>query len=258
MNTVVCIKQIPEEIRINRTTYTLVREGIKGIINACDKNAIELALDLREKHGGMVTLLSMGPQDVENTLMHGLAMGADRAILLCDSRFAGADTLATARSLSNALRKLGDFQLVLCGKESDDSGTQQVGPQIANYLRIDQVTYVVNLIVEGTKVRATRRLRNEYETVEAELPVLATVVKGMNRPRIPTYIEVYEAADKEILRWSGDDIGMKEGEMGLRGSSTRVESISAPDTLRECKMLRGSLQENCERIVSILKVKELV
>jgi electron transfer flavoprotein beta subunit len=253
MNIAVCVKEIPEEIRVNKKTYTLIREGIKGIINPCDKNAIELAVRLKEKHGGKITLISMGPQNVEKTLIHCLAMGADQAVLICDRAFAGADTLTTAFTLATAIKKLGHFQLVLCGKASADSGTQHIGPQIANFLGITQVTYAVGLAVENNKIRVKRQLRDEYETVEVEFPALVTVVKGMNEPRIPTYLDIYEASKKDILRWGNDDLGLKKDQVGLTGSVTNISNIFTHETLRQCKMLKGSLEEICNDLVQILK-----
>ena len=253
MNIAVCVKEIPEEIRVNKKTYTLIREGMKGVINPCDKNAIELSVTLTEKHGGKITLISMGPQNVEKTLIHGLAMGADQAVLICDRAFAGADTLATAFTLATAVKKLGHFQLVLCGKASADSGTQHIGPQIASFLGITQITYAVDLVVENNKVRVKRQLRDEYETVEVEFPVLVTVVKGMNEPRIPTYLDIYEASKKSIFRWCLDDLGLKEDQVGLAGSPTKISNIFIPETIRQCKMLKGSLEEICNYLVRTLK-----
>ena len=253
MNIAVCVKEIPEEIRVNKKTYTLIREGIKGVINPCDKNAIELSVALKEKHGGKVTLISMGPQNVEKTLIHGLAMGADQGVLICDRAFAGADTLTTAFTLATAIKKLGHFQLVLCGKASADSGTQHIGPQIANFLGITQVTYAVGLSVENNKIRVKRQLTDEYETVEVEFPALVTVVKGMNEPRIPTYLDIYGASKKDFLRWGNEDLGLNEELVGLMGSVTKINNIFPPETMRQCKMLKGSLEEICNDLVQILK-----
>jgi len=258
MNIVVCVKQVPEEIRINKTKGTLMRDGIKGVINPCDKNAIETAIALKEKHGGKVTLVSMGPQDVENTMTHGLAMGADQAILICDMAFAGADTLATAFSLATAIKKLGDFQLVLCGRETMDSGTQHVGPQLAQYLGINQVTYVVNLTFENGKIIAKRRLKEEYETVEVGLPVLVTVVKGINEPRMPTYLDIYEASKKETFKWCNADLGLKNDQIGLQGSPTKIVNVFEPVAKRQCQMLKGSIEDVSNMLVQNLKSKDLV
>ena len=258
MNIVVCVKQVPEEIRINKSKGTLIRDGIKGIINPCDKNAIELAVALKEKHGGRVTLVSMGPKDVESTLTHGLAMGADGAVLMCDRTLAGADTLATALALATAIKKFGDFQLVLCGKETADSGTQHVGPQLACFLGINQITYVVNIVIEGEKIRAKRLLKDEYETVEVGLPVLATVTKGINEPRIPTYLDIYEASSKETHNWCIDDLGLKEDQIGLNGSPTKIAHVFAPEAKRQCKMLKGSPEDVSNTLIDDLKSKDLV
>lgn len=253
MNIVVCVKQVPEEIRINKKTGALIREGIKGIMNPCDKNALELAVTLKEKHGGKVTLVSMGPQDVESTLTHGLAMGADRAVLLCDRRFAGADTFVTSFVISEAIKKLGDFQLVFCGRETADSGTQHVGPQVAHYLKIPQITYVIDLTVNNGKLRAKRQLKDEYETVEAGLPVLVTVLKGINEPRMPTYLDIYEASGKNTHKWCTEDLGLREELV----SPTKIINVFIPEAKRSCKMLKGSVEEVSHSLVQELRSKEL-
>ncbi|MFA4916887.1 MAG: electron transfer flavoprotein subunit beta/FixA family protein [Syntrophales bacterium] len=254
MNIVVCVKQVPEEIRINKETGALIREDIKGIMNPCDKNALELAVTLKEIHGGKVTLVSMGPQDVENTLAHGLAMGADQAILLCDRRFAGADTLVTSFIIAEAIKKTGNFQLVLCGRETADSGTQHVGPQIAHYLNIPQVTNVIALTVEAGKLRTKRQLKDEYEIVEVRLPSLVTVLKGINEPRMPTYLDIYEAAEKNTYRWSMDDLGLTEAP----ASPTKIINVFTPEMKRNCKMLKGSVEEMAHGLVRELKSKGLL
>ena len=254
MNIVVCVKQAPEEIRINKKTGALIREGIKGIMNPCDKNALELALTLKEKHGGKVTLVSMGPQDVESTLTYGLAMGADRAVLLCDRRFAGADTLVTSFVLAEAIKKLGDFQLALCGRETADSGTQHVGPQVAHYLGVPQITYVIDLTVNNGNLRAKRQLKDEYETVEAGLPALVTVLKGINEPRMPTYLDIYEASGKDTHKWCMEDLGLREELV----SPTKIINVFTPEAKRSCKMLKGSVEEVSHSLVQELRSKELV
>jgi len=254
MNIVVCVKQVPEEIRINKKTGALIREGIKGIMNPCDKNALELAVTLKEKHGGKVTIVSMGPQDVESTLTHGLAMGADQAVLLCDRRFAGADSLVTSFVLSEAIKKLGDFQLVLCGRETADSGTQHVGPQIAHYLKIPQITYVIDLTVNNGKLRAKRQIKDEYETVETGLPALVTVLKGINEPRMPTYLDIYETAKKDTHKWRMEDLGLREELV----SPTKIINVFTPEAKRSCKMIKGSVEEVSHSMIQELRSKELV
>lgn len=258
MDIIVCIKQIPEELRINRNTFTLMREGIKGIMNPSDKNAIELAVMLKEQLGGKVTLVSMGPSDVEKTLMHGLAMGADKAVLVCEKAFAGADSLATAFTLATAIKKLGNYQLVLCGKESADGGTQQVGPQIAGFLGIKQVTYAVELVIDGNRMRVKRKLQSEYETVELELPALVTIVKGINEPRIPTYSDIYDASQKSISTWCLEDLDLEIDQVGSAGSPTKISSVFIPEASRQCEMIKGSLEEISLHLKEILEVKGFI
>lgn len=253
MNIAVCVKQVPEEIRVNIKTGTLIREAGKGLINPCDKNAVELAVTLKELHGGKITLVSMGPRDVENILLHGLAMGADRAFLISDGAFVGSDTLATALALAKAIEKAGDFQLVLCGNETIDSGTRHVGPQIAQYLGIPQVTCVVEVDVIDGKISAKRRLDNEYERVEAAMPCLMTVLKDINEPRIPTYLDIYEAAKKESGLWGLADLGLRADQVGILGSPTRIADVFVPEAKRQCRMLEGRMSEVADNLVEFLR-----
>lgn len=258
MDIVVCIKQVPEEIVINKKTGTLIRDNVKATINSCDKNAIELAVSLKEKHTARITLVSMGPSDVEKTLTYGLAMGADQAVLLCDKAFAGSDTLATALVLSTAIKKIKYFDLILCGKETSDSGTQQVGPQIAQYLGIPQITSVADLSIKDDNIHATRELKDEFETLTAKLPVLVTVNKGINKPRLPTYIDIYEASDKNISIWSVNDIKVNKGRIGLDGSPTKIGNIFQPEKKRRCLMLKGSTSDVSSNLITYLRNKGLV
>lgn len=258
MDIVVCIKQVPEEIVINKKTGTLIRDNVRATINPCDKNAIELAVSLKEKHNAQITLVSMGPSDAEKTLTYGLAMGADQAVLLCDKAFAGSDTLATALVLSTAIKKIKHFDLILCGKETIDSGTQQVGPQIAHYLKISQVTSVIDLSVKGKKIHATRELRDEFETLEAKLPVLVTVNKGMNKPRLPTYLDIYEASNKDLFIWSANDIKVNKDQIGLNGSPTKIGNLFQPEKKRRCIMLKGSTSDVANSLLDHLRSKELI
>ncbi|MBU1614205.1 electron transfer flavoprotein subunit beta/FixA family protein, partial [bacterium] len=158
MNIIVCIKQVPEthNVRINPETNTLIREGVESIVNPFDENALEAALQLREKHGGKITVLSMGPPQAETSLRHTIAMGVDEAVLLSDRAFAGADTLATAYTLSSGIRKMGDFDLILCGKQAIDGDTAQVGPELAEILGIAQAAYVRKIEVKDGRLEVER------------------------------------------------------------------------------------------------------
>lgn len=258
MNIVVCIKQVPDEIRIDKRTGTLVREGIRGVINACDKHALELAVSLKEQHGGRVTLVTMGPPQAESSLVEGLAMGADRAVLLCHRDFAGADTLATSYALAVAIKKAGEFHLILCGKETSDSGTGHVGPQLAQQLGLPQITGVTKVEVQGDKLRATRMLEDECEVIEAGLPLLVTVLKGINKPRLPTFSDIMEAADKEILRWCAEDLQIEKNRVGLLGSPTKIVNVFSPEAKRRCEMLTGSAEEVAGKLVSRLRDRSVI
>jgi len=181
-------------------------------------------------------------------------MGADQAVLLCDRRFAGADSLVTSFVLSEAIKKLGDFQLVLCGRETADSGTQHVGPQIAHYLKIPQITYVIDLTVNNGKLRAKRQIKDEYETVETGLPALVTVLKGINEPRMPTYLDIYETAKKDTHKWRMEDLGLREELV----SPTKIINVFTPEAKRSCKMIKGSVEEVSHSLIQELRSKELV
>lgn len=259
MNIVVCIKQVPEEIKIDKSRGILVRGGIRGVINACDKHAIELAISLKEQRGGEVTLVTMGPPQAENSLAEGLAMGADRAVLLCDRDFSGGDTLATSYTMAVAIKKVGEFHLILCGKETSDSGTGHVGPQLAQHLGLPQVTGVIK-VEEATKdrIRARRMLEDEIEVIEVRTPVLFTVPKGINEPRSPTFSDIMEAADKEFLRWCAEDLQIEKNRIGLLGSPTKITSVFSPEARRTCEMLSGSMEDVTTKLVNRLSDRGVI
>jgi electron transfer flavoprotein alpha/beta subunit len=253
LHIIVCVKQVPDttEVKIDPATGTMVREGLKGTINPFDENAVEAALQLREQHGGKVTALSMGIPSATEQLRHVLAMGADEAVLLSDRALAGADTLATAYALSAAIRKLGDFDLVLCGKQAIDGDTAQVGPGIAERLGIPQITYAREIQVDGGAVRVKRMLEDGYEIVEADLPALVTVVKQINEPRYPAVKGLLAAKRKEIPIWSAADIEADPERIGRAGSPTRVVRTWTPSHEREAEML-GSDGEAVDRLLERL------
>ena len=185
MNIIVCIKQVPEttEVRINPETNTLMREGVKAIINPFDMYAIEEGVRLKEKTGGKVTVLTMGPPQAETALKEAISLGADEAVLLSDRAFAGSDTWATSYTLAAGIRKLKDYDLIICGKQASDGDTAQVGPGIATHLDIPQVTYVKKIEEVKDKVIKVERMTEEgYEIIESRLPLLITVVKEINTP----------------------------------------------------------------------------
>lgn len=237
MYIIACIKQVPDttQVQIDPVTNTLVREGIPFIVNPYDTHALEEALRLRDRFGLRVAAISMGPPNAEATLRKALALGADEAILLSDRVFGGADTLATSNVLAAAIRRLGgqdEVGLVICGKQTIDGDTAQVGPGIATRLGITQLTLVdrieeVDLM--RRRVRVRRKLEGRHEIVEAPLPALLTVVRELNRPRYPTVPMRLEADDAAVQVWNNQVLRLPETSIGLKGSPTWVSRIFSPE-----------------------------
>lgn len=234
MNIVVCIKQVPgiAAVKINPADNTLVREDIPSIINPFDMYAIEEGLLLRERHKGKVTVISMGPPQAVNALREAIGMGADEAILLTDRAFAGSDSWATAYTLSLAIKAIGEFDMIICGKQAIDGDTGQVGPELARQLNITQLTYVFKireLDPFANTIIVERLLEEGHEIVEAKLPVLLTVVKDINKPRFGSFSNLRRASKQKIRMMMADDLtGVDMTKLGLDGSPTRVMEIFSP------------------------------
>jgi electron transfer flavoprotein beta subunit len=262
MNIIVCIKQVPnvKEVKWDPVTGSLIRKGIPSIINPNDRNAIEAALQLREKHGGEVTILSMGPSQVEDALREALAMGADKAVQLTGKDFAGSDTWATSYTLGLAIQKIGNWDLILCGKEAMDGMTAQVGPQIAEYLKIPQLTYAITLEVADGKVRIKQKLGKVQRVLEASLPALVTVERELNESRIAPMDSIMEAYEKEIPVWGPEDLLGGEAErFGLEGSPTRLRKVFSPKVLKgKVQMLQGGPKEAAAELIRVLKEKYIL
>lgn len=230
MEIVVCVKQVPDttEVKIDPATNTLIRQGVPSIINPFDKNALEAALQLKEKQGGTVTVISMGPPQAKEALKECLAIGADTAILVSDRAFGGADTLATSYTLAAAIRELGTYDIIFCGKQAIDGDTAQVGPEMAEHLGIAQATYVAKMDVDGDIVRLEREQEEGYEVIEVKLPLLVSVVKSINEPRLPTVKGTMKANRTEIKMWTAADLDVDAQRIGLTGSPTQVRRIFTP------------------------------
>ena len=230
MEIVVCIKQVPDttDVKIDPQTNTLIRQGVPSIVNPFDKHAVEAALQLREKHGGRVTVLSMGPPQAKDALKECLAMGADQAVLLSDRAFGGADTLATSYTLASGIKKMGNIDLILCGKQAIDGDTAQVGPEMAEHLGIAQFTCVAKIDVDGNKVQVHREHDDGYEVMEGTLPLVVTVVKSINEPRYASVKGTMKANRAEIPTWSVNELAVEGEKLGLKGSPTQVRRIFPP------------------------------
>jgi electron transfer flavoprotein beta subunit len=231
---IVCIKQVPDttDVKVNPETNTLIREGIANIINPFDVYAIEEALRLKEKFGGKVLVISLGPPQSINALKEAVGMGADEAIQLSDRAFAGSDSWSTSYTLALAIKKLGGFDIILCGKQAIDGDTGQVGPGIASQLGITQLTYVFKIIKlepEAGTITVERLLEEGREIVEAKLPALLTVVKDINQPRSATLFHMRRASKLLIPTWTAADLpGADPSKLGLKGSPTQVIKIFSP------------------------------
>lgn len=254
LNIIVCIKQVPDttEVKIDPQTKTLIREGMKAVINPFDLNALEEALRLREKHGGQVTALSMGIPAVEEQLREAVAMGVDQGILLSDRALAGSDTWATSYALAAAIRKVGDYDLIICGKQAIDGDTAQVGPGIAEQLGIPQITYIQEIEVDAGKIRAKRMLEEGYELVEADLPVLVTVVRQINEPRFPSVKGLLKAKKAEISVWTAQDVSVDPQKVGLEASPVKVIRIFTPSRDEQAEILTGAPEEVSAALVEKL------
>jgi electron transfer flavoprotein beta subunit len=254
MKIAVCIKQVPDaaEVRINPETGTLMREGVPSIINPYDTHAIEAALSVKEQTGATVTVLTMGPPQAETALKDAIAMGADDAVLLTDRGFAGSDTWATSYVLARALRKISP-QIIFCGKQAIDGDTAQVGPGVAAMMNIPHVSYVRNIEeVSEDRIRVQRLMDDGYDVVEGAYPVLLTVVKELNEPRLPSLKGKMRAKKAEIPAWTAADIEAREGDIGLPGSPTQVKKIFAPQARADREMLEGTPEEIAGKILQKL------
>ena len=259
MEIIVCIKQVPHPEHFSKVGFvpvkgTKIREGVPAVINPPDRNALEEGLRLRERLGGTLTAVSMGRPQTRESLDEALAMGVDRAVHLCDSAFGGADTLATARTLFFAIRKLGSFDLILCGAESMVGATGQVGPQLAELLDIPHVTLVTALeSVEEGKLVVRSALEQGYMRVQVSLPALLTVTKELNTPRLPTVLGIIEASSKEVLTWGCPELGIDPDMVGMPGSPTSYTEVFAAESKRGGQLYQGPPQEAVKKALSRLK-----
>lgn len=265
MRIIVCVKQVPDtnEVRIDPVKGTLIREGVPSIINPDDKNALEEALKIKENHEDVeVIVLSMGPPQAREALREAIAMGADEAILLSDRAFAGADTWATSVTLAAAIKKIGNYDIIFCGRQAIDGDTAQVGPQIGEHLGLPQITYVENLKVNGNTVTAQRSLEDGYYVVKSEMPVLLTAIKELNDPRYPSIKRLYKSfreEEKLIKVWTVDNIDVDREQIGLTGSPTQVKRSFTPESRKTGgEMLQGSASEVARQFVVRLKERQII
>lgn len=263
MEIVVLIKQVPDtaEVKLDRKTGNLLREGVESILNPDDRQALELALRLKDECRAKVTAVSMGPPQAVDVLSEALGMGCDEAVLLTDRAFAGADTWATSTTLGKAIKKLGGFDLVLCGYQAIDGDTAQTGPQLAEFLGLPQVCCVSE--VERTKTRGMvvkKDLEDGYELLELSLPALLTVSHAASQPRYPRLGNLIDACREgaSILVWNAADIGARQFEVGMEGSLTQVVKTFSPKTRRAGEILEGDPAGAAGQLLLRVKEKHLL
>ncbi len=261
MNIIVCLKQVPgtTEVKIDPTTNTLVRQGIKNITNPFDSYALEEGVRLKERYGGKVTALSMGPPQAVDMLRDAISVGADDAILLSDAAFAGSDTLATSFTLGKTIEKIKDYDLVICGRQTLDGDTGQVGPELAEVLGVPFVAYVSKVEqIENRKLIVQRMVEDGYETIQASLPAVITVVKEINIPRLPSLRGLARSKSAQIPVWTARDIGAEKGNTGQAGSATWVVKVFYPQRAQHAEMLKGDPETQVKTLIEKLREAKLV
>lgn len=263
MKIIVLAKQVPDtnQVRIDPVKNTLIREGVPNILNPDDASALEAALQIKNQFPDThITVVSMGPLQAKGMLQECLAMGADEAVLLNDSAFSGSDTWATSNALAAAVRKIGNYDLVLAGRQAIDGDTAQVGPQVAEKLDIPQVTYVAEVICKGkTAIQVKRIMEDGYELLELKTPCLLTVMSGFYTARYMTVQGILNAVQQAIPIWSAVDVDVKAEEIGLAASPTIViRSFTLASKSKGIVVHGDNPQEQVTNLIDMLKDKKIV
>lgn len=261
MHIIVPIKQVPDikKVKMDEETGTMIREGIDTIINPLDLYAIESALNLKDLGiAKKITAISMGPITVIDELKEAIAMGIDSAILVSDKAFAGSDTWATSLVLSKAIKMTGKFDMVICGERAIDGDTGQVGPELAASLNLPVITFVNKIISFNNNILSlSRRLEHGVEYIETKAPIVLTVIKEINFPRLPTYRGKKEAKIIDIPVWDLQTVGLSKENTGLKGSPTKVVKIFKPNISRKCKKItalkKEQIEDSANELINFLK-----
>jgi electron transfer flavoprotein beta subunit len=253
---VACIKQVPDteaEVKWDIPKGTLNRDGIDSVItNPFDEFALEEALLTRENYDGEIVAIAMGPDRASSVLTNALALTVDSVYQLCDPAFAGSDTFATASVLSAAIKKIGDVDIVFCGKQSTDGNTGVVGAELASLLGFSQLTYVAKIRsvdAANKKIVVERAIEGGIEVIEAKLPAVVSVIKGINEPRLPNLMGIRKASKIPVPKWTADDLGVDKAKVGAAGSSTKVVEIAVPPPRSAGEVLKGELEDVASMLV---------
>lgn len=255
---IVCVKQALDvtELKVDPATRRIITVDAPRKISDFDKNALEEAVRLKEKLGGEVIVVTVSPEDSTMTLREALAMGADKAYMISDPSFEKSDTLVTSHILFKAIKKLGEFDLIVCGEASVDSYSAQVGPRLAEKLGIPQITYVRKLSLDGDMVTAERSLEDCYETVRTKTPALVTVTGEINEPRIPSLMAIMKASKKEIIAWKAGDLSISQEKVGEKGSAIQITEVLAPKVERRKIVIKGETVEEIAEELARALIKE--
>jgi electron transfer flavoprotein beta subunit len=265
MKIIVPIKQVPEtsNVKMDEKTGTMIREGVESIVNPLDLYAIEEAIRLKEQFSGDVTVISMGPSKVIEAIKEAIAMGCDKGILLSDRKFAGSDTWATSYVLSQCIKKIKNFDLILCGERATDGDTAQVGPGIASFLDLPISTFTSEITrIEKDSIQVKRLVEGGYELLDMKLPAVLTVAKEISNPRLPTLKGKLKAKEIKIPIWGPQNIDAQDEYLGLKGSPTRVVKIFTQKISREGEKFivrdEDDLNKAIDKIMDYLISKDII
>ncbi|MEG1972352.1 MAG: electron transfer flavoprotein subunit beta/FixA family protein [Oscillospiraceae bacterium] len=260
MNIIVCIKQVPDtnEVKLDPIKGTLIRDGVPSIINPDDKAGLEAALAIKDKVGGKVTIISMGPPQADLAIREALAMGADEGILVSDRAFGGADTWATSSTLASAIRKVGDYDLIMTGRQAIDGDTAQVGPQIAEHLHIPNISYAEGIEIDGEYVTVRRQYEDRHHMLRVKLPCLITALSELNTPRYMTPGGIVDAYKKEVKLFARKDLDVEDENIGLAGSCTKVFKSFTKPLKGKGTVVNLDPEESVDFLVEKLKEKHIL
>ena len=255
MHVIACMKQVVDlqQIRIKRDTREPVLDGLPALFGDFDKNALEEAVKIREKHAGKVTVLSVGSGKLKDTVLEALATGADEACVVVDPACEGSDTGASALTLAKAIEKIGAFDLILVGEGSTDNYSGQIGSRIAEILNVPQVTYVRELSIEGSMITAVRDVEGALEIVKAQMPLVISVTSEINKPRRAPLAQILRASRKPLKSWTLSDLGIDQSKVGLSASAVQVVSNLAPQQERKGVIFEGDVDETVGKLVDALR-----
>ncbi|MPM46077.1 Caffeyl-CoA reductase-Etf complex subunit CarD [bioreactor metagenome] len=263
MKILVCLKQVPDtqNVVVDPKTGIMKREGILSKMNPYDLFSLEWGLRLKDQYGGWVSVMTMGPPQAKDILLEAMSMGADEGVLLTDKAFAGADVLATSYTLARGICLLGDVHLILCGKQTIDGDTAQVGPAIAEWLNIPHITQVRKIRMENGELLVEADYADFIQTCLVSFPALLTIEKDSTVPRLPSYLLKKAASTKKLQIWGSKELTSFENEetyFGTEGSATQVEKIFPPPQREGKRMLQTNPKDSCSEILSFLEKHHLI